>query len=59
MKKTVERIFRAVDNKEKIYIFADYDADGVPAGVPWLSLSASTVLTPTFILRIARPRGTV
>jgi single-stranded-DNA-specific exonuclease len=32
MKKTVERIFKAVDAKEKITIFADYDADGVPAG---------------------------
>jgi len=32
MKKTVERIFKAVDAKEKIVIFADYDADGVPAG---------------------------
>jgi len=32
MKKTVERIFKAVDDKEKITIFADYDADGVPAG---------------------------
>lgn len=32
MKKTVARIFKAVDEKEKITIFADYDADGVPAG---------------------------
>jgi single-stranded-DNA-specific exonuclease len=32
MKKTVGRIFKAVDEKEKITIFADYDADGVPAG---------------------------
>lgn len=38
MKKAVERVFRAVDGKEKIYIFADYDADGVDAG---------TVLTST------------
>jgi single-stranded-DNA-specific exonuclease len=33
MKKAVERIFCAIDAKEKIYIFADFDADGVDAGV--------------------------
>jgi single-stranded-DNA-specific exonuclease len=38
MKKAVERIFRAIDANEKIYIFADYDADGVDAG---------TILTTT------------
>lgn len=32
MKKAVERIFKAIDAKEKIYIFADFDADGVDAG---------------------------
>jgi len=32
MKKAVERIFAAIDAREKIYIFADYDADGVSAG---------------------------
>jgi len=39
MRKAVERIFRAVDNKEKIYIFSDFDADGVCAG---------TILATTF-----------
>ncbi len=33
MKKAVERILAAVDAKEKIYVFADYDADGVDAGI--------------------------
>lgn len=33
MKKAVERVFAAIDAKEKVYIFADYDADGVDAGV--------------------------
>ena len=32
MRKAVERIFKAVDNKEKLYIFSDFDADGVCAG---------------------------
>ena len=32
MKKAVERLFAAIDAKEKIFIFADYDADGVSAG---------------------------
>ena len=32
MKKAVARIFKAVDNKEKLYIFSDFDADGVCAG---------------------------
>lgn len=33
MKPAVERIVRAVKNKEKIAIFSDYDADGVPGAV--------------------------
>jgi len=31
MKKAVERIFVAVENKEKILVFGDFDADGVTA----------------------------
>ena len=33
MKKVVERIFQAIENKEKIVVHGDYDADGVCATV--------------------------
>lgn len=33
MEKSVARIFSAIENNEKICIYSDYDADGIPGGV--------------------------
>ncbi|HTE48848.1 MAG TPA: DHH family phosphoesterase [Candidatus Paceibacterota bacterium] len=33
MNKACERIFQAIENKEKIVVYADYDCDGIPGAV--------------------------
>ena len=33
MEKAVKKIFSAIDKKEKIIIYSDYDCDGIPGGV--------------------------
>lgn len=33
MEKAVDRILRAIDNKERIVVYGDYDCDGVPGSV--------------------------
>ena len=43
MEKTIARIIKAIENHEKIGIFGDYDADGIPA-----TALLSTVLKKTF-----------
>ena len=47
MKKAVDRIFKAVDAKENVCIFGDYDADGV---------DAATILSTTLGLYGIKPR---
>ena len=33
--KSATRIFRAIQNNERIVIYSDYDADGIPGAVIW------------------------
>lgn len=41
MEKAVERIFKAIESKEKIVIFGDYDVDGITGTVVLLKLFSS------------------
>lgn len=46
MKKACERIFQAAEKKETVFIFADYDADGVPGAVILHTVLKACGLTP-------------
>ena len=51
MKIACERIFRAINNNEKIIIYADYDCDGIPGAVIlgdfFKKIGVSVKFTPT------------
>ncbi len=46
MKKACARIFQAIEKKETVFIFADYDADGVPGAVILYTVLKACGITP-------------
>lgn len=46
MKKACARIFQAAEKKETVFIFADYDADGVPGAVILHTVLKACEITP-------------
>lgn len=57
MQKAVERIKKAVSNHEKIGIFSDYDADGIPAAVLLSEILEKKLGLVTFVYIPARSEG--
>ncbi|OGL68649.1 single-stranded-DNA-specific exonuclease RecJ [Candidatus Uhrbacteria bacterium RIFCSPLOWO2_01_FULL_47_24] len=50
MEKTVARLFAAIEKKEKIFVYGDYDADGVPgAAILKTTLDALGAVTDIYI----------
>lgn len=50
MKAAVERIFRAIDNKERILIYGDYDVDGVTSVTLMLRILSAYGLEASFFI---------
>jgi single-stranded-DNA-specific exonuclease len=54
MSKAVERVWKAIENKEKVYIYSDYDADAVTAaavvyrGLKFLGLECAVYIPDRF-----------